>query len=211
VNVATVQHGTARPRCNMAKEGHGSTRCNTVLGSDSLPVVASAKAGLPRRREATVQHGATPLLSKLAFEDLYLGQHRALGQRAARHRNAGRGSQNRRSGAKSTGHLERAAVAPARENVRDDGDLALDGQRGRRVGLQALGERGDTKAVRAGPARRSAAEDLLGERAAGAARAATDRLVMATDFTDATDHHAVFCTVRQASRRRPSAAVMAGE
>jgi hypothetical protein len=49
------------------------------------------------------------------------------------------------------------------------------------------------------------------ERAAGAARAATDRLVMATDFTDAADHPAVLQTVRQASRRRPSAAVRAGE
>ena len=41
--------------------------------------------------------------------------------------------------------------------------------------------------------------------------AATDRLVMATDFTDAADLHAVLHPVRQASRRRPSAAVMAGE
>ena len=40
--------------------------------------------------------------------------------------------------------------------------------------------------------------------------AAIDRLVMATDFTDAADHPAVLQTVRQASRRRPSAAVMTG-
>jgi hypothetical protein len=40
--------------------------------------------------------------------------------------------------------------------------------------------------------------------------AATDRLVTAADFTDAADHHLVLWTVRQASRRRPSAAVMAG-
>jgi hypothetical protein len=33
----------------------------------------------------------------------------------------------------------RAAGEPALENVLDDGDLALDGQRGIRVGLQALG------------------------------------------------------------------------
>ena len=47
--------------------------------------------------------------------------------------------------------------------------------------------------------------------ACGRRGAATDRLVMATDFTDTADHHAVLHPVRQASRRRPSAAVMAGE
>ena len=36
--------------------------------------------------------------------------------------------------------------------------------------------------------------------------AAPDRLVMATDFTDAADHHAVLHSVRQASRRRPRCA-----
>ena len=41
--------------------------------------------------------------------------------------------------------------------------------------------------------------------------AATDRLVMAADLTDTADHHAALHTVRQASRRWPPAAVMAGE
>src|SRR3972149_8188178 len=71
--------------------------------------VSGRRGARPARREE--REYLESVLSKLAFEDSQLGQHRALGQRAARHRNAGRGPQNRRSSAKSTRYRP-AAVRP---------------------------------------------------------------------------------------------------
>jgi hypothetical protein len=100
----------------------------------------------------------------------------------------------------------RAAV----ENVRNDGDLALDGQRGMRVGLQALGERVTPKLDGLDLPDEVRQKIYYGNALRVPPGAATDRLVIAAYFTDAADHHLVLWTVRQASRRRPSAAVMAG-